>query len=45
METNNLCVFTGTLSILKYKNCQLLTWNKISNKSYIEKNFNTVCNR
>lgn len=34
---NNSCVFTDTSSILKYKNCQLLTWNKISNKSYIEK--------
>jgi len=33
----HVCVFTGTSLILKYKNCQLLTWNKISNKSYIEK--------
>lgn len=26
-------ISTGTSSILKYKSCQLLMWNKISNKS------------
>lgn len=30
-------ISTGTSSILKYKSCQLLMWNKISNKSNIQK--------
>lgn len=30
-------ISTGTSLILKCKSCQLLTWNKISNKSNIQK--------
>lgn len=37
VANDDRCISIDRLSILKYKSCQLLTWNKISNKSNIQK--------